>query len=149
MDGDGHVDLIATPSTGSSTGDWIAGISWNDGSGDYSSAERLVIEPTPGIPNGPGAGRPASSLVEASDIDRDGDKDLLLYWEPGEFPGELTGSLQILVNQGGRVFTDETVARIGAPPQAEMPTAPEFTVGHANNDGCPDLIFHFSGGQER
>ena len=77
----------------------------------------------------------------ASDIDNDGDKDLLIPWN-AEI-GSHNGSLQILVNHGDRVFADETVARVGPPPQAGM-TGTMITVFHAvniNNDGCPDLLF--------
>jgi len=55
----------------------------------------------------------------------------------------LKGSLQILVNQGSRVFADETVARVGAPPQAEMPFdwVSEIFARDLNSDGCLDILF--------
>jgi len=148
IDGDGHVDLVVPPITlgGGSTEDWVGGVSWNDGSGDFSDGERLVIVPTPGIPAPSGNPVPyATGAVVASDIDGDGDKDLLILWQPDVASTDNPGSLQIMVNQGGRVFTDETVARVGPPPHAGM--APNndlvFTVGNVNNDGCPDLVFHY------
>ena len=50
LDGDGHVDLVTAPYVLVEGRDWTAGISWNDGTGDFSSADRLVIVPTAGIP---------------------------------------------------------------------------------------------------
>ena len=147
MDGDGHVDLVTPPGLGSvGTQDeaWIGGISWNDGTGDFSVAERMPIVPTVGIPGSGGRPYPHSSgAMVASDIDNDGDSDLLVVWDNTALgiPDDRS-SLQILVNQGDRVFTDETVARAGAPPQVGMPNG--VLIFHAvdiNNDGCPDILF--------
>lgn len=54
-----------------------------------------------------------------------------------------TSSLQVLINQGARGFADETVERVGAPPQGGMPRnwVNEFYAEDFNSDGCPDLLF--------
>jgi len=145
MDGDGHVDLVTAPDRAFVDAEWLGGIFWNDGGGDFSAAELMVFLPTAGIPpNSPG-GTPGSSTTPlALDIDNDGDLDLLNVWEAG---GELDSvpevSLQILVNRGGRVFADETVARVGVPPQDGMPGGwfDKFHSVNINMDGCPDLLF--------
>jgi len=70
-----------------------------------------------------------------------------VFWDPeggvGSPPLDVPASLQIMVNQGGRVFADETVARVGSPPQAGMPRnwIWVFDVGDFNLDGCLDLVF--------
>jgi len=151
MDGDGHVDLVAAPTYRWDTLEWLAGISWNDGSGDFSDADRLVILPTEGIPPVSGNPLPTVSGLVAEDIDMDGDMDLLFGWHDASTPGART-SLQILVNHGGRVFVDETVARAGPPPQAGMPInweIREFSAKDINADGCPDLLFPVDEGRDQ
>ena len=79
----------------------------------------------------------------ATDIDNDGDKDLLIVWNPEELNEIFRSSLQLLINHGGRVFVDETVARVGIPPQAGMPRSwvSKIYTGYVNSDGCLDLLF--------
>jgi hypothetical protein len=142
LDGDGHVDLVIAPEPTEGGEEYLTGIHWNDGSGDFSTAETMVILPTPGIPDKIDSPPSASAGTVALDIDDDGDKDLLVLWDAADF-GKYLSSLQVLVNQGGRVFIDETVKRVGAPPQAGMPK--EFVIKYYvedfNRDGCPDLLF--------
>ena len=145
LDGDGHVDLVTSPEPSEGGGEWFTGIHWNDGSGDFSTADTMVILPTSGIPNQKDRPSPGTSgTMLALDIDHDGDKDLLVSWNGiGDGAREDPTSLQIWVNQGGRVFVDETVARVGAPPHAGMPAdwAQRFYAADFNQDGCPDLLF--------
>jgi len=55
MDGDGHVDLVTAPDRAFVDAEWLGGIFWNDGGGDFSAAELMVFLPTAGIPpNSPG-----------------------------------------------------------------------------------------------
>jgi len=142
MDGDGHVDLVTAPAQRPDL-ELIWGISWNDGSGDYSSAERTLFVPTPGIPLSGGVVQVSSGAMLAVDIDNDGDKDLLVSWDPEDLSTQFASTLQILLNQGGRVFVDETVARVGIPPQVGMTRlwVSEFSARDINADGCPDLLF--------
>jgi len=154
LDGDGHADLVTSPSSDPTTGVWVGGISWNDGTGDFSTADQLVIVPTVGIPDGwPNNGRPYSSgAMVAADVDNDGDKDLLIVWDDAGQAITDRNSLQILVNHGGRVFTDETVQRAGVPPQAGMTmglVVREFSAEDINADGCPDLLFPVDQGKDQ
>ena len=145
MDGDGHVDLVTVPRARPISLEWVGGIAWNDGSGDFSVAERLVILPSAGIPPNEGNPIPTSSTDPViADIDNDGDKDLLIVWNPEDSGNpQSKGSLQVLINHGRRVFADETVARVGQPPQAEMPSEwiSEFFARDMNSDGCLDILF--------
>jgi hypothetical protein len=149
MDGDGHVDLVTAPAVFERNvwppyeGEWAGGISWNDGSGDFSSAERMVIIPTEGIPIDVSGALASAGAMLAIDIDNDSDKDLLVSWNAYDNSGTHPTSLQILVNQGERVFVDETVARVGTPPQVGMTTrwVTRFYAEDFNQDGCPDLLF--------
>ena len=80
--------------------------------------------------------------MAAMDIDNDGDKDMLVTWGP-DVDNTVPSSLQVWVNKGDRVFVDETVARVGAPPQDGMPRQ-LVTIVYAldlNQDGCKDLLF--------
>jgi hypothetical protein len=142
LDGDGHVDLVTSPEP-SGSGEYFTGIHWNDGSGDFSSADTRVILPIAGIPNQPCCLPTSATTPMATDIDNDGDKDLLIVWNPEDLNRIFRSSLQILINHGGRVFVDETVARVGTPPQAGMPRSwvSKIYTGDVNQDGCPDLLF--------
>jgi hypothetical protein len=151
MDGDGKMDLVTAPVgyNGEVPAIWNGGIYWNDGSGDFSEATLMPFVPTPGIPigyhhSGDPNGIPESEGgMAAMDIDNDGDKDMLVTWGPEVDNNIFPSSLQVWVNKGDRVFVDETVARVGAPPQDGMPRQ-LITVVYAldlNQDGCKDLLF--------
>jgi len=150
MDGDGKIDLVTAPVgyNGEVPARWSGGIYWNDGSGDFSKATLMPFVPTPGIPIGwhyrddPNGIPESEGGMAAMDIDNDGDKDMLVVWNP-DVDDTVPSSLQVWVNKGGRVFVDETVARVGAPPQDGMSRV-LVTVVHAldfNQDGCEDLLF--------
>jgi len=145
LDGDGHVDLMAGPEEGTPGSEWDGGIFWNDGSGDFSAVEPMLILPTAGIPAEDGQ-TPGFSSYLVADIDNDGDSDLLINWNPEVLDNIFRSSLQILVNHGGRVFVDETVARVGVPPQDGMPRTwvKDLHIVNINMDGCPDLLFEES-----
>ena len=82
--------------------------------------------------------------VEAGDIDRDGDQDLILANDFNKRP-------QLLVNNGAGVFADQTVARL---PNLTMSSA-RAQFGDVDNDGDLDLVFcnngttRFGSGQPR
>ena len=147
MDGDGAVDLIVSPFSFAKGYPWAGGIFWNDGTGHFFDADRLEILPTPGIPDfTPFNGPWQEGGIVTMDIEGDGDLDLFLAWNsPFDNTGSTAadpGSLQLLVNQGGRTFTDETVTRLGQPPQPHMRTGwvPFLRSPDVNGDGCPDLL---------
>lgn len=145
MDGDGAVDLIVSPFSFGDEYPWAGGIFWNDGTGHFFDADRFEILPTPGIPDSRFDSPYQEGGMATMDIEGDGDLDLLLAWNsPFDYTGPEAnpGSLQLLVNQGGRTFTDETVVRLGQPPQPHMRTGAVLLLRtpDVNNDGCPDLI---------
>lgn len=96
LDGDGAPDLILGGGTGSGNA-----IVWNDGAGNFGSAG---CTPLPGAE--PFVLAPE---VTALDIEGDGDNDIFISFTGSNYDGQY---LQVLVNQGGRTFTDESLARI-------------------------------------
>ena len=77
----GHVDLVTAPDDSGSLQEWATGISWGDGSGDFSESPIMIIEPTDGIPGSGENTQVTSGAMVATDIDNDGDKDLLISWD--------------------------------------------------------------------
>jgi hypothetical protein len=136
LDGDASPDLVL--GTHGDGGFLDSIVLFNDGSGNFTSRPRLVL------PDGPlGEGNQVVQGVGIHDINRDGRQDLIL---PASQYASFTGlGLQVLINQGGGVLSDETVARLG--------TAAARTVGSPyptprfedfNEDGLQD--FYFSNG---
>lgn len=140
LDEDGFADLFAGPSRDNmGQGEWITGIFWGDGTGDFSESPVTVIQPPPTGNPGPILG--TSDVV---DVDGDGDPDIVQVWsEFAEF-NDMPSTLQILINHGERTFIDETEQRAGTPPQEGMPRNlldyKTFMVD-VNGDDCPDITF--------
>ena len=132
----------------------FGGIFWNDGTGHFSSEGYFPITPTQGIPittNPDGSPQccPASWHKPLPlDIDNDGDLDLIIGWSPANFwisdrPDFFgPGSLQVWVNKGNREFVDETLPRVGQPPQAAMGINSDPQETDFNGDGCKDIFFY-------
>ena len=101
-------------------------ILWNDGTGNFDSAEFTQLPAVPGFGG--------SADVFAMDIDGDGDLDLFFSIDTGNVRG-----LQVMVNNGDRTFTDETDLRVfGLSGDGDfiLHTLPiDF-----NGDGAPDLL---------
>ncbi|MBK7792909.1 MAG: VCBS repeat-containing protein [Betaproteobacteria bacterium] len=161
VDRDGYPDLIVLPNPFTPTGLLFL----NDRSGDFSRSPWIELPPglygsgwlvrvqnpdgtfvTP-YPQSPG---PSSIHLDskAVDVNGDGYPDLVILQtqRQGEPPGNVYyrgGRIQILINQGGRGFVDETAAR-GAP-GFEAPTNYDayhstLRVTDVDGDGFPDII---------
>jgi hypothetical protein len=127
MNGDGSPDLyvqLNQPGVNDSNRCLI-----NDGSGYFRFSEQQI----PAFPNSP------VNLAQDShscDVNRDGKEDLLLY-DTGGMDGNGPTVIQVLINKGGGVFTDESW-RI--PPIPKIQGAPVFTVVDLDGDGAPDIF---------
>jgi hypothetical protein len=130
IDGDGDLDIV-----------------WANGQG-YSAAGaalqlRIYVNNGAGVFTDESSTRAAGITgwfrgVEAGDIDRDGDWDLILANDFNKRP-------QLLLNNGAGVFTDVTTARL--PNIAMSSSRAQF--GDVDNDGDLDLIFCNSGTSSR
>jgi len=124
--GDGSPDLVL----GADDHTVTSRVLLNDGSGHFHDAPA----PFPAKPLGP-----TSILISlaALDINRDGRTDLLAGFTPGN-PFYMGRRLQILINDGGGAFRDETAERL--PQQdggAGWPVA--IRISDMNGDGHPDF----------
>jgi hypothetical protein len=136
LDGDESPDLIL--GTHGDGGYLDSIVLFNDGDGDFTIRQRLVL------PDGPlGEGNTVVQGVGIIDINSDGRKDLIL---PSSQYSTFTGlGLQILINQGDGTFSDESIARLGtsaARTTGSPYQAPRFE--DFNVDGLMD--FYFSNG---
>ncbi|MBC7180329.1 MAG: VCBS repeat-containing protein, partial [Roseovarius sp.] len=136
-DGDGDLDIYQTGIYDPGTGSVHYGLMINDGSGNFELGPSSDVPPFPN-PSDPDSIPNASAL---SDIDRDGDSDLLLFNNPPNGPGD---TIQILINNGSGKFTDQSF-RI--PAQANggfLPNtagAPFFHVLDLDGDGDDDIFY--------
>jgi hypothetical protein len=136
IDNDGDLDLVWANGQGYSTqGTQLQmRVYVNNGSGVFADESATRAAGVVGWYRG----------VEAGDIDRDGDQDLILANDFNKRP-------QLLVNNGAGVFADQTVARL---PNLTMSSA-RAQFGDVDNDGDLDLVFcnngttRFGSGQPR
>jgi hypothetical protein len=160
VDRDGYPDLVLVPTAFAPNGF----VFLNDGHGDFS--KRPPIELPPGVfggnwliaklgnggwfasspTNAPGPGT-IHLDTRAVDLNGDGYPDLVilqtLHQDSPEYFFYRGGRIQILINQGGRGFVDESAAR-GAPGYDTTMNHDYYgdtlTVADVNGDGFPDLI---------
>ncbi|WP_181898421.1 FG-GAP repeat domain-containing protein [Alteromonas aestuariivivens] len=104
VDGDGYVDILAA---GHEQDGFASQVIWGDSSGIYRSSNATVLPATP---------LHGTVLdIDVADLDGDGDLDIVL-----NRTGDRTGSvdfyqgyyLQLLINEGGRKFKDESDMRL-------------------------------------
>ncbi|MEY3025139.1 MAG: hypothetical protein RL136_1536 [Planctomycetota bacterium] len=126
LDGDGDKDIVwANGQSYSSLGALLKPrIYINNGSGVFTDETDARAAGITGCFRG----------VEAGDVDRDGDWDLILAQDFNRRP-------LLLINNGAGVFSDQTVARL---PNITMSSA-RAQFGDIDNDGDLDLLFCNSG----
>lgn len=125
LDGDMHPDLIlGGDRSNASSGGIISynSVYWNDGSGDFSDAEKTILPwmqdqmDQPTTDGSPWyAGLTSAVNLETMDVDNDGDLDILYTL------GYRGRHIQLWINHGDRTFSDETAIRL-----AYQPIAVEF-----------------------
>ncbi len=157
VDNDGDPDLIVMPQSSTPTGF----LALNDGHGNF--ATKPPIPMPPGLYGGgyatdrlnPDRSMTISSTrgtvgldIRAVDLNGDGYRDLVVIEtlvdpDPADYTQYRGGRLQILINQQGRGFADETDAR-GAPGYLTGKNYDSYhgtlSVFDVNGDGYPDLI---------
>ena len=117
---------------------------FNDGQGNYDSANYQVLPP---VHNGQGELMELTCAVEGLDFNGDGDKDLVLVRSHLANLDEYSErAVQLLQNDGLASFIDvtNTLAPAIAFTRPEDPPC-WMSVVDLNLDGLDDLIFHFSG----
>ena len=132
LDGDGMPDLVIGRAQ-----DGRTRIHWNDGSGNYSDDMVTYLDDVDIW--GVGIENVAVIRIKGIDVDGDGLRDLVLTsTDQGSFQGL---SMQLYMNQGGRVFKDETIARLTdvvRQPDLQGPYRTQFA--DINNDGITDIL---------
>ena len=122
MDGDGDIDILAAKPGNPFFGGGAAVLYRNNGNGRFTE-----LSP---FPNGPDT---LVSNIVASDLDNDGDLDVVLGSS-----GIFSGGVKVYRNDGNLRFT-QTFDAIGSP------FLWDIHLGDANNDNKPDIIYGLGG----
>lgn len=138
FDGDSFPDLLIGRSVGPTR------IHWNDGNGFFTDADQTQLEDTDIWGNG----LDGLSVIGTKAVDVNGDNlnDVLLtVTNQGTFTGI---NMELLINQGDRVFKDETIARLTSlardtDPGRQLASFHEFV--DINGDGIEDIVTVQSG----
>jgi hypothetical protein len=133
LNGDGYDDAVFGAIEGSSTNHSF--VLLNDGKGSFANSQKIDL---------PSSGVTLETVVaiKAVDLNNDGKLDLIMSVLNGGSHDTFyeTPYLQILINQGGGQFRDETAARL---PQAADGSGGWYKfvdVADLNGDGAPDLV---------
>ncbi len=141
LDGDGHLDLLAGAFGSASGGGHESSVYWGSAEGKFREVDATVLA-TPGFITAYGAGEVVSTAVH--DINGDAWPDIVLGGYDGGWRFEDRQpwrGVQLLVNQGGRVFVDETQPRLG---RSAWSPGEGWHVEHRfldfNGDGTIDIV---------
>lgn len=139
MDGDGYPDLIQGR-RGAHNGP-ASRIYWNNGTGFYSVDDVTLLSEHQTF----GSVQKITTIeAKAIDIDADGDNDLLIHAINSDDASGI--SVQLYINQGGRVFVDETSNRFGTiflSDRSDPDIVPQFsTIADITSDGIEDIIWY-------
>jgi hypothetical protein len=154
---DGAIDLVLFPIETVPSGLLLL----NDGAGNFNRSEPISLprglygggmtsirtNPNGSLTFGQSAGGGTVNLdAKAVDLNNDGYPDIVVLQTPVDEAADIFyrgGKIQILINQGGRGFVDESAAR-GAPGYASAINHDsyhgELAVFDMNGDGFPDLV---------
>ena len=108
VDGDGHLDLVVGTGYSGAAPTRQTVVYYNDGSGDFTKRPRTQF------PLGAFGATATVDDIVALDVNDDGRTDLLVLTTQSTPQQDAGMAIQVLVNQGNGVFTDESVARLGA-----------------------------------
>ena len=134
LDGDGHLDLVAGP-RGDAAGESF--VHWGSVAGVYSDEEATAL-PEAGFLTAFGGGHVVSTALH--DLNGDGRRDILLGGYDLMFRGR---GVQVLVNNGGRTFVDETARRLGRSAWSNVEGwHVEYRFFDFNGDGTVDIVPH-------
>ena len=124
LDGDADLDLLSTVRGLSDPNSYVPAVRRNDGAGTFGPAEALPPDPPPG----------ELSSVVPSDVDGDGDADVLAAFRQGD-----GRSLGTYLNDGTGTFGSLTTVPL-APVASDMWTPLWLVAGDIDGDGDDDAV---------
>ena len=132
VDNDGDVDLLIGPQDNNPSEVTTATIYINPGNGDFLGAEKILL------PRALADDRHQITLdIDDIDLNGDGYQDLIVNISDGY----QTQYVQILINEGGSGFTDETSERFPQLPSTIPNWVFSLETKDFNNDGHLDILF--------
>jgi Repeat of unknown function (DUF5648)/FG-GAP-like repeat len=140
LNGDGYADLVLGGWDPLHTGMHSSIVYLNDGHGSFASSNPITL-PAPAIPLMSGIG-PVALDIKSADLNRDGRPDIVIDWTNGDYTAHY---YQILINQGGGVFADQTQQLLPQTIQNDYWTTHIYLVDLQNN-GVFDLVSQPNGG---
>jgi hypothetical protein len=147
LNGDGWLDLVLgtweAAAAGAASSSPPSQVLFNDGHGSFADSATYLLPQSPVAPE-------TVLDIDAVDLNGDGLNDLVLAitrggdGSTGQYYG--TGYIQVLINQGGGKFADETASRYASQIANEPGSWWKFVrVVDFNLDGAPDLLLTGAG----
>ena len=132
VDKDGFIDVLVT---GHENTDFPSKVLWGNETGIWSISQSTTLPPITGLGT--------VIDIDVADIDLDGDKDIFLT-RTGDGSDRLAFyegfKIQVLINQGGRTFSDESAERLNTGHSDTANWIDWIRIQDFNNDGFKDIV---------